>query len=60
MDDGIWWLRDLSDSDFTNVQETRISVYGSIVFVCGVPIAWKSKTLKSMVLSTTEAEYVAV
>ena len=26
----------------------------------GVPIAWKSKSIKSVVLSTTEAEYIAV
>ena len=29
-------------------------------FICGVPVAWKSKSMKSVVLSTTEAEYVAV
>ena len=29
-------------------------------FFCGVPVAWKSKSMKSVVLSTTEAEYVAV
>ena len=53
-------LEALSDSDFANDGETRISVYGYIVFICGVPIAWKSKSLKSVVLSTTEAEYIAV
>ena len=37
-----------------------ISVYGRIVFFCGVHIAWKIKSMKSVVLSTTEAEYVAV
>ena len=30
------------------------------MFFCGVPIAWKSKSLKSVVLPTTEAEYVTV
>ena len=60
MYDGIWHLEALSDSDFANDKETRISVYGYIVFFCGVPIAWKSKRMKSVVLSTTEAEYVAV
>ena len=43
MSDGIWHLEALSDSDFANDKETRISVYGFIVFFCGVPIAWKSK-----------------
>ena len=45
---------------FVNDKETRISVYGYILFFCGVPIAWKSKSMKSVVLSTTEAEYVTV
>ena len=27
---------------------------------CGVPVAWKSKIMKSVALPTTEAEYVAV
>ena len=60
MCDGIWQFEVLSDSDFANDKETRTSVYGYIVFFCGVPIAWKSKSIKSVVLSTTEAEYVAV
>ena len=45
---------------FASDKETRISVYGYIVFFCGIPIAWKSKSMKSVVLSTTEVEYVAV
>ena len=32
MDDGIWQLEALSNSDFVNDKETRISVYGYIVF----------------------------
>ena len=55
MSDRIWHLDALSDSDFANDKETSISVYGYIVFFCGVPIAWKSKSRKSVVLSTTEA-----
>ena len=60
MSDGIWQLEALSDSDIANDKETRLSVYGYIVFFCGVPITWKSKSMKSVVLSTTEVEYVAV
>ena len=52
-------LEALSDSYFANNKDTRYSVYGYIIF-CGVPVAWKSKSMKSVVLSTTEAEYVAV
>ena len=58
--EGIWHLEAFSDSDFANDKETRISVYGYVIYFCGVPVAWKSKSMKSVVLSTTEAEYVAV
>ena len=50
----------LSDSDFANDKDTRYSVYGYIIYLCGVPVAWKIKSMKSAVLSVTEAEYVAV
>ena len=50
----------LSDSDFANDKDKRYSVYGYIIYFCGVPVAWKSKSMKSVSLSTTEAEYVAV
>ena len=33
MNEGIWYLEALSDSDFANDKETRISVYGYIVFL---------------------------
>ena len=58
--DGIWKLEALSDSDFANDKDTMYSVYGYIIYFCGTPMAWKSKSMKSVVLSTTEAEYVAV
>ena len=57
---GIWKLEALSDSDFANDKNTRYSVYGYILSFCGVRVAWKSKSMKSVALSTTEAEYVAV
>ena len=50
----------LSDSDFASDKETRISVFGYIVYFCGIPIAGRSKGMKSVVLSTTEAEYMAL
>ena len=58
--DGIWKLEALSDSDFANDKDTRYSVYGYIIYFCGVPVAWTTKSMKSVVLSTTKAEYVAV
>ena len=58
--DGIWKLEPLSDSDLANDKDTSYYVYGYIIYFCGIPVAWKSKSMKSVVLSTTEAEYVAV
>ena len=57
--DVIWRLKALTDSDFANDKDTRYCVYGYIIHFCCVPVAWKSKSMKSVVLSTTEAEYVA-
>ena len=53
-----WALKALSDSDFASDKETRISGFGYIIYFCGIPIAWRSKGMKSVVLSTTEAEYM--
>ena len=55
-----WALKALSDSDFSSDKETRISVSGYIIYFHGIPIAWRSKGMKSVVLSTTEAEYMAL
>ena len=55
-----WALKALSDSDFASDKETRISVFGYIIYFCGIPIAWRSKGMKSVVLSTNEAEYMAL
>ena len=48
-----WTLKVLSDSDFA-------SLFGYIIYFCGIPIAQRSKGMKSVVLSTTEAEYMAL
>ena len=55
-----WARKALSDSDFASDKETRISVFGYIIYFCGIPIAWRSKGMKSVLLSTTEAEYMAL
>ena len=53
-------LKALSDSDFASDKETRICVFGYVIYFGGIPIAWRSKGMKSVVLSTTEAEYMAL
>ena len=55
-----WVLKALSDSDFASDKERRISIFGCINYFGGIPIAWRSKGMKSVVLSTTEAEYMAL
>ena len=37
-----WALKALSDSDFASDKETRISIFGYILYFCGIPIAWRS------------------
>ena len=49
-----------SDSDYATDPETRISVSGFVLYVCGVPVSWASRGQKSVTLSSTEAEYVAL
>ena len=53
-----WALKALSDCAFASDKETRISVFGYIIYFCGIPIARRSKGMKSVVLSRTEAEYM--
>jgi hypothetical protein len=55
-----FYLEGISDSEYAGDKESRISVYGYILYFCGAPIAWKSKAGKCVTLSSTEAEYVAV
>ena len=55
-----WVLKALGDSDFSSDKETRISVYGYVIYSCGIPISWRGKGMKNVVLSITEAEYMAL
>ena len=56
---GNWKLEIFSDSDFSGDKETRLSVSGFILYVCGVPISWRSKQQRSVALSSSEAEWYA-
>ena len=51
--DGIWKLEALSDSDFANDWVQCLWIHNLFLW------SWKSKSMKSIVLSTSEAEYVA-
>lgn len=58
--DGSWTIVVYCDSDFAGDKETRVSIAGFVVYLLGVPISWKSKGMKSVTLSSSEAEYVAL
>jgi hypothetical protein len=55
-----WNMVVYTDSDWTGDKEDRQSVSGYVVFLLGVPILWKSKSQKSVTLSSSEAEYSAM
>ena len=48
------------DSDYAGDPDTRRSVSGYILFVKGVPVAWRSKAQKSVTLSSSEAEWISL
>jgi len=55
-----WILEVFNDSDYSGDKDTRRSVSGYVIYCNGLPIAWRSKGQKSVTLSSTEAEYVAI
>ena len=57
---GILNLKMYCDSDFAGDKETRISISGYIMYLCGVPISWRSKAMRQVTLSSSEAEYVSL
>ena len=57
--DIVWNLVVYSDSDWAGDKQTRRSVSGFVMLLCGVPIMWRSKQQKAVTLSSTEAEYYA-
>ena len=55
-----WVLVCFSDSDYAGDPDSRRSVSGFILYVRGVPICWRSKAQRSVTLSSSEAEWVAL
>jgi Reverse transcriptase (RNA-dependent DNA polymerase) len=55
-----WIMTGRSDSDYAGDKDTRTSVSGYVVYLNGALISWKSRGQKSVTLSSTEAEYIAL
>lgn len=49
-----------SDSDFSGDPSTSRSTSGTVIKVCDAPVIWRSQLQKEVVLSSTEAEYLAL
>jgi hypothetical protein len=58
--DGTYTLEGISDSEYAGGKDTRVSVYGYVIYFCGAPIVWKSKSGKAVTLSSMEAEYYGI
>jgi len=59
-EDEEWELTVYSDSDWAGDKDTRLSVTGYCILLQGVVISWKSKGQKSVALSSSEAELIAL
>ncbi|GJU35927.1 hypothetical protein Tco_1184281 [Tanacetum coccineum] len=64
---GLWHPKDssiaptlFSDADHAGCQDTRRSTSGSIQFLGDRLVSWSSKRQKSVAISSTEAEYIAM
>ena len=55
-----WEMRAFSDSDWAGDADDRRSITGFCIFLNGCLVSWKSRGQKTVTLSSSEAEYVAV
>ena len=60
IDGNEWIVEAYSDSDYAGDADTRMSVGGYVLLVNKVPVSWRSKAQKTITLSSTEAEYIAL
>ena len=55
-----WNLVAFLDSDYAGDPDSRKSVSGYVIYLCGVPISWRSRAQKTVTLSSAEAEWIAL
>ncbi|KAE9280198.1 hypothetical protein PF008_g28193 [Phytophthora fragariae] len=53
-------LEAYSDADWAGNRDDRRSVSGMLLMLCGAPVVWRSTFHKTLALSSTEAEYMAL
>ncbi|KAE9200534.1 hypothetical protein PF005_g15311 [Phytophthora fragariae] len=53
-------LEAYSDADWAGNRDDRRSVSGMLLKLCGAPVVWRSTFQKTVALSSTEAEYMAL
>ncbi|KAE9323261.1 hypothetical protein PF008_g17414 [Phytophthora fragariae] len=53
-------LEAYSDADWAGNRDDRRSVSGMLLMLCGAPVVWRSTFQKTVALSSTEAEYMAL
>ncbi|KAE8992242.1 Retrovirus-related Pol polyprotein from transposon TNT 1-94 [Phytophthora rubi] len=53
-------LEAYSDADWAGNRDDRRSVSGMLLMLCGAPVVWRSMFQKTVALSSTEAEYMAL
>ncbi|GKG46994.1 hypothetical protein Tco_0504191, partial [Tanacetum coccineum] len=63
----LWYPKDSSialtayaDADHAGFQDTRRSTFGSMQLLGDKLVSWSSKRQKSVAISSTEAEYIAM
>jgi hypothetical protein len=53
----LFYIEGVSEDIFGEDQDTILSFYGYVVYLCDAPVATKSKSGRSVTLSSSEAEY---
>jgi len=55
-----WELDAFCDSDWENCKDSRKSVSGWVIFLCGNAVGWGSRSQCLVTLASAHAEYTAI
>ena len=59
-ENNMWEIMAYCDSDYAGDKDGRKSVTGFVIYILGCLVSWKSRSQKSVTLSSTEAEYYSI